>query len=128
MKIISNHFLINMDFLWLVMWLRAIGLCKNKGSKMFVGFIFCNNNHQLNIVRKNSSSFCWDPLYHCHFLSLLKMFIICRSSIDEITMLFFLNSLLFLFFWFGKILKYTMNWVSSDWWFLFWVFLKEFLF
>jgi len=59
MKIISNHFSINMDFLWLVMWLRAIGLCKNKykGSKMFVGFIFCNNNHQLNIVRKTVQTF-----------------------------------------------------------------------
>ena len=67
---------------------------------------------------------------------LLKIFIIRRSSIDEITLpfeffyflafYFLFFSFLLLFFWFGKILRYTMNWVSNGWWFLFKVFLKEF--
>jgi len=58
-----------MDFLWLVMWLRAIGLV------MFVGFIFCNNNHQLNIVRKTVQAF-------VEILFIIVIFFLCWKCLS----------------------------------------------
>ena len=42
MKITGNHFSINIDFLWLVMWIGVTGLWKNryKGSKKVCGFYY----------------------------------------------------------------------------------------
>jgi len=77
MKIISNHFSINMDFLWLVMWLGLLGFARIgiKAQKCLWVLFFYNNNHQLNIVKQQfrlllrfslslSLSFFVENLYH----------------------------------------------------------------
>jgi len=60
---------------------------------MFVGFIFFVTTIINLILWNNSSSFCWYPLYHCHFLCWK-----CLSFVDHRLMksLCFLNSFFFL--------------------------------
>jgi len=121
-----------MDFTWLVtwsgfkrFWRKRIYRLKNC---LLIIITFYNKNHQQSIARSSSGS-CWDHfsfLFASHliwtddtyflFLNFFYLFLI-----RELLMCPFFYSFLFLFFYRSLIL----NWISTCWWSLFRVFLKE---
>ena len=120
-----------MDFTWLVMWSGFKRFWRKRIYRLknclLVIIIFYDKDHQLSIARSSSCS-CWDHfsflftshpyLNWWHIFSFFEFFFISDLGASYVPLF---HSLSFYFFYRSLIL----NWISTCWWSLFRVFLKE---